>query len=123
GLPCAPKASQSICPPGIQFHLFSSFEAMKPTSDPWKKLTTRAREAPALAESMPYGFATRVVAQWRALPQEDLQEIWQRLTYRGLAIAAAILMAFLAYGYQSVSNVGSGDTVVAQSWLENLLSL
>ena len=58
----------------------------------WKRAAV-ARSAESMpADSAPFGFATRVVATWRAQP--SLATIWQRLALRfctGLAIVVAVL--------------------------------
>ena len=56
------------------------------------KIAARAYE-PAPEESAPFGFATRVVAKWRAQPA--LATVWQRIALR-FCTALAILVAVLA---------------------------
>ena len=95
---------------------------MKSTTDPWMKLALQAREAPAEGDDLPFGFSTRVITRWRTQPRESLQETWQRLTYRGLAVATGILAVSLVFGYETVSNVVGGETTLSGSWLENILA-
>ena len=57
----------------------------------WKLAAAHSAE-PAREAAAPFGFAARVVAQWRAQP--SLAAVWQRLALRfctGLAIAVAVL--------------------------------
>ena len=41
---------------------------------------------------MPYGFATRVVAQWQAAREELWPAVWERLAYRAVFFAGVALM-------------------------------
>ena len=71
------------------------------------KLAAAARVAePARTDGAPFGFATRVVAKWRA--QTSLATVWQRLALRvctGLAIVVAALASFHAF------TAGEGDVL------------
>lgn len=64
----------------------------------WKLAADAARTTePLAAEAMPFGFATRVVAKWRAQP--SLATVWQRLALRfctGLAIVVAVVASLNA---------------------------
>ena len=60
------------------------------------KIAARSHE-PAPGETAPFGFATRVVAKWRAQP--SLATVWQRLALRfctGLAIVVALVASLNA---------------------------
>ena len=62
----------------------------------WKLAAAHSAE-PAQEGAAPFGFATRVVAKWRAQP--SLATVWQRLALRfctGLAIVVAALASFNA---------------------------
>ncbi|HYR59332.1 MAG TPA: hypothetical protein VEO95_11900 [Chthoniobacteraceae bacterium] len=63
----------------------------------WKLAAAAARRAhddrPARA---PFGFATRVVAQWQDAPAQSLAAVWQRLAWRVLGGVAAALAAMIA---------------------------
>ena len=71
------------------------------------KLAAAARVAePAGMDGAPFGFATRVVAKWRAQP--SLATVWQRLALRvctGLAIVVVALASFHAF------TAGEGDVL------------
>ena len=59
--------------------------------NPWDKLARLARQAPEPARAeMPFGFATRVVANWPA-PTAELSNIWELLSVRSLVLAALIM--------------------------------
>ena len=72
---------------------------MKPNSDPWSALTTQARlhaaNKPAEDESIPLGFATRVVARWKSANESPTFAFWQRWSLRG-AVAAVMAYALVA---------------------------
>ena len=58
----------------------------------WKLAAAVRPPKSMAANSAPFGFATRVVAKWRAQPSPAT--VWQRLTLRfctGLAIVVAVL--------------------------------
>ncbi len=64
----------------------------------WKLAAAAQRGADATeSEDVPFGFATRVVAQWRSGGGElPLAVIWQRLAWRvlgGVATALALVIA------------------------------
>ncbi|MFN0130520.1 MAG: hypothetical protein ACKV19_27990 [Verrucomicrobiales bacterium] len=77
----------------------------------WKGLVASARAAGRLGESdsevaAPYGFTTRVVAQWREIrEQEKRLAVWQRLSWRA-ALASLALSGLVAVSQQST---WSGD--------------
>lgn len=73
---------------------------MKSTAlETWQKLAAAARAAaaqaaPAADETPPVGFATRVVAHWRAQQRERALNLWSRwslATALGSAAACAVL--------------------------------
>ncbi len=63
----------------------------------WKLGAEAARRAAAaLPEDAPFGFATRVVAHWRAAGAPPLATLWQQFSLRvlgGVALAAALVAA------------------------------
>lgn len=62
-----------------------------------------ARQAPdAETSAMPYGFATRVVAQWQAARQELAAAVWERFACRA-AFAAGLLLLVGAVSYFAVN--------------------
>jgi len=96
---------------------------MNDSPDPrWEKLTTAARSAEPRDETAPFGFATRVVAHWRALPPPSLAALWHRLTLRAIGLALAILLAGLAANLFLVENEtlnpGVADEIGEAFWLQ-----
>ena len=64
----------------------------------WKLAAASHAAESARTDAAPFGFATRVVARWRARPSPAT--IWQRLALRvcaGLAIVVAALASFHAF--------------------------
>lgn len=62
-------------------------------NEAWDRLTGWFRRARPSDESAPFGFATRVVAQYREARQNELFRIWERMSIRaaiGCACFAAI---------------------------------
>jgi hypothetical protein len=65
----------------------------------WQLGARAGREgAPELSEEAPFGFATRVVAEWQAHPEPSLIMLWQRLSLRILGVMALILIGLATYG-------------------------
>jgi hypothetical protein len=89
----------------------------------WSKLTRLAATAPPESADMPFGFATRVVAQWREQPREASFAMLEWLTVRGLAIAALILLGSAVIGYEAIAGVVTGETSMAGGLIESLLTL
>ena len=68
----------------------------------WKKLTQAARRVPADKNvEAPFGFAGRVVAQWRA-GQRPGPSAWEFLSVRTLAFAALVMVVCLSVNYEIV---------------------
>ncbi|MCL4177078.1 MAG: hypothetical protein KJ072_04945 [Verrucomicrobia bacterium] len=59
----------------------------------WQACATRARQAPGSDEPVPLGFTTRVLARAWPTPGSvaSLEQIWQRLTWRSLAVTGVFL--------------------------------
>ena len=94
------------------------------TSDrSWNRLARLAAGAPPEAAEMPYGFATRVAAAWKASPSEGIFAALEGLTWRGLAVALVIFGGCAALGYDSFVSAISGDAAQAGSYLSDLLGL
>jgi hypothetical protein len=85
---------------------------MKPTEQAWNKLAHSAARAPETAMELPLGFATRVVANWKAQTAEALLNTMESLTWRSLAVAMVILLGTAALGYDALSGFISGDATV-----------
>ncbi len=94
---------------------------MKTPLDPWFHLTAAARHAaatqPAEDTTMPLGFATRVVAQWRAAQENPTFVFWQRWSLRG---ACAALVAYALVAAWSGQTTASGISVLDIPELPNL---
>ena len=63
----------------------------------WKLAAAVRMAEPAGMDGAPFGFATRVVAKWRAQP--SLATVWQRLALRfctGLAIVVTVVASLNA---------------------------
>ena len=89
-------------------------------STPWSRLARHAAEAPAEDETLPYGFATRVVAGWQAGLAELEAGIWrtrETFAWRGAAIAMAITLAAVALNYDLLLGLWSGDTALAGTFM------
>lgn len=59
----------------------------------WQECAARARQAPESDEPVPRGFTARVLAQTWTAPASmaSLEQIWQRLTWRSLAVTGVFL--------------------------------
>jgi hypothetical protein len=89
----------------------------------WNTLVRAAAQAPPRAVTAPLGFATRVVACWRARSAPlSAAALWHRLTLRALGVAFAILLAGLAANFilaeNDVLNPGVADEVGNAFWLQ-----
>ena len=56
-------------------------------------MTVEDRHAPGRDETAPLGFATRVLARLGPVPATvgSLEQVWQRLTWRSLAVVGVLL--------------------------------
>ncbi|HSI13478.1 MAG TPA: hypothetical protein VK961_15650 [Chthoniobacter sp.] len=74
----------------------------------WKKGVKAARSAEAAStqssDEAPFGFATRVVAQWQAHPEPPVSVLWQRIALRVLGAMALVLITLAAYDAISMGN-------------------
>ena len=84
----------------------------------WNRLAEAARRAqtPAPAE-MPFGFDTRVVAEWRSRREEEEFLPWTRLLRGALVCAGLILLLSLALNYQTFREREPGSVAIADSVL------
>jgi hypothetical protein len=74
----------------------------------WQLGARAARaDAPNLSNEAPFGFATRVVAQWQKNPEPSLMALWQRLSLRVLGAMALIFISLAAYGALTASGDNS----------------
>ncbi len=90
------------------------------TNDPWNKLMRYASTAPREAEEMPFGFTTRVVAQWRSSPIVNVWKTREIFAWRGALIAGAITLLCLALNYDAIETFWDEDTAMAGSFVELL---
>ena len=71
----------------------------------WQRGVEAARRAEsAPSDEAPFGFATRVVAQWQAHPEPSLALLWQRLAWRVLGAMALVLVTLAAYDALSMGS-------------------
>jgi len=96
---------------------------MKTNEKSWGKLARLAAQAPTDAADIPFGFATRAVAAWKASPLEGMFAALEGLTWRGVAVALVIFGGCAAFGYESLTSVFSGEVAQAGSYLSDLLGI
>ena len=83
----------------------------------WKEGADAARSGePPLPEAAPFGFATRVVEQWRATPEPSPTVLWQALALRALGSVTLALLILLACGEMS-----EGDGLLARPEFESVV--
>lgn len=102
----------------------------RPNPDPseraWPRLATKVRAtqvSQAGPEEAPFGFTTRVVAQWKTHPREASVALLEWLTMRGLAVAVLILLGSAALSYDTLLGIFTGETALAGGLLDSLLTL
>ena len=78
---------------------------MNPRNSIWFRLAALARLAPADArdEAAPPGFSTRVAELAFAGREMPLSALLARFSWRGLAVAALLMTASVAAGYNTIS--------------------
>jgi hypothetical protein len=94
--------------------------SLRPFENAWNKVAQLAAAAPADAADAPFGFASRVVAAWQANRRETTLAAFEWLTLRGLAVALLIFAGSAAFGYETVSEVFTGETSVVSGWVDML---
>ena len=65
---------------------------MNPFPDRWQSLAQAARHAPDERFEMSPGFATRVLARWKEVPEESLLEVINLLSKRFLMASALLFI-------------------------------
>ena len=86
----------------------------------WKQLARAARQAPGnKSDEAPFGFAGRVVAQWRA-GEQPRPSAWELLSVRTLAFAALVMIVCLSLNYEIVQEQFTFDPT-APADLESLV--
>jgi hypothetical protein len=93
-------------------------KATRPSEHAWNRLSRLAAQAPADAPDLPFGFASRVVAAWKADRRETTIAAFEWLTLRGLGVALLIFAGSAAFGYDSVSDVFAGGASLVGNWLD-----
>jgi hypothetical protein len=94
--------------------------SLRPSENAWSKVARLAAAAPADATDAPFGFASRVVAAWQANRRETTLAAFEWLTLRGLAVALLIFAGSAAFGYETVSEMFTGETSVVGGWVDML---
>jgi hypothetical protein len=94
--------------------------SLRPFENAWNKVAQLAAAAPADAADAPFGFASRVVAAWQANRRETTLAAFESLTLRGLAVALLIFAGSAAFGYETVSEMFTGETSVVSGWVDML---
>jgi hypothetical protein len=94
--------------------------SFRPFENAWNKVAQLAAAAPADVANAPFGFASRVVAAWQANRRETTLAAFEWLTLRGLAVALLIFAGSAAFGYETVSEVFTGETSVVSGWVDML---
>ena len=92
----------------------------RPSENAWNKVAQLAAAAPADAADAPFGFASRVVTAWQANRRETTLAAFEWLTLRGLAVALLIFAGSAAFGFETVSEVFTGETSVVSGWVDML---
>ena len=96
---------------------------MKNFDERWKIAAAAARRAtPETPAEMPLGFATRVVAQWRAQPASSLAWLWQKLALRALGAVLLVLVMLAALNFTDKTDRDGwrpeiSDTVGESFWM------
>lgn len=89
----------------------------------WKIAAAAARRATKeTATEVPFGFATRVVAGWRAQPAASLTWLWQRLALRVLGAVLLVLVTLAALDFTDKGDRDSwrpeiSDSVGESFWM------
>ena len=87
---------------------------MKP--DYWKRLAGTARRVPVEpAPGVPFGFDTRVIADWQAQREGEEAVPWARLLRGALVCASLIMLLSLAMSFQSLRESEPGPVAIADS--------
>ena len=90
----------------------------RPSAHAWSRLARLAAQASPEPGSLPFGFASRVVAAWKSDRRETTLAAFEWLTWRGLAVALVIFAGSAAFGYETVTGVFAGETSLVGEWLD-----
>ena len=86
--------------------------------DPWMRLANAARQAPSEPPpDMPFGFDTRVLAQWRSRREAEETLPWALLLRGALVCASLLMLLSVAMNYQSLKEREPGSVAIADSVL------
>ncbi|HSH96194.1 MAG TPA: hypothetical protein VK968_18760 [Roseimicrobium sp.] len=92
---------------------------MNSNNDQWQRLAAAARQTPQPeASGAPFGFATRVVAQWQSGRPVSSTELWEQLTRRVLALSFAVMIIAGGTGYAMLPAHSSDPVAITQNALE-----
>lgn len=75
---------------------------MNHSDDTWNKLVRTARHTPEADGAAPFGFATRVIATWRA-GRRPQPSAWEILSLRSMAFALLVMVVCLGANYRVVT--------------------
>ena len=93
---------------------------MKP--DYWKRLARMShRVTVEPAPEMPFGFDTRVIADWQAQRGGEETVPWARLLRGALVCASLIMLLSLAMNFQSMKEGDPGPVAIADSAIHTSL--
>lgn len=96
---------------------------MKNHNDPWDRLLGMARRGPEeKCDGAPFGFTTRVIAEWRAGEGAEEPLPWLSLLRGALICSSVILLLSLAANYRALKGEGTNDLTVADSIIEMSLN-
>lgn len=87
----------------------------------WGRLVRLAGRADEETPVMPLGFSTRVIAHWKAQPQEASWAMMEWFTWRALAVAALLVLGSAALGFEGLSSVLANETAQAGSFIDDLM--
>ena len=96
---------------------------MSKQDEQWQRLAKLARQAPKAPEpEMPYGFATRIVAQWpKANAEPALEIIWEKFALRFLGLAFAIMLVTVGLTYSSLAEESHELVTMTDSVIDTVL--
>ena len=86
--------------------------------DFWDRLSAAARRAPEPpAADMPFGFDSRVVAEWRSSGGAEEWLPWARLLRGALVCASLIMLLSVAMNFHTLKERKPGSVAIADSVL------